>query len=57
MNLVWTDLVEKTLEQHQLLPHLTAADYRALTPLFYEHVNPYGLFTLDLDRPSLLEAA
>jgi TnpA family transposase len=55
--LINTLLVEKTLEQHQLLPHLTAADYRALTPLFYEHVNPYGLFTLDLDRPSLLEAA
>ena len=55
--LINTVLVEKTLEQYQLLPHLTAADYRALTPLFYEHVNPYGLFTLDLDRPSLLEAA
>jgi TnpA family transposase len=55
--LINTLLVEKTLEQHQLLPHLTDADYRALTPLFYEHVNPYGLFTLDLDRPSLLEAA
>jgi TnpA family transposase len=49
--LINTLLVEKTLEQHQLLPHLTAADYRALTPLFYDHVNPYGLFTLDLDRP------
>jgi TnpA family transposase len=55
--LINTLLVEKTLEQHQLLPHLTDADHRALTPLFYEHVNPYGLFTLDRDRPSLLEAA
>jgi hypothetical protein len=52
-----TLLVAKTLEQHQLLPHLTDAAYRALTPLFYEHVNPSGLFTRDLDRPSLLEAA
>jgi TnpA family transposase len=55
--LINTLLVEQTLEQHQLLPHLTDADYRALTPLFYEHVNPYGLFTLDLERPSFLEAA
>jgi TnpA family transposase len=55
--LINTLLVEKTLEQHQLLPQLTDADRRALTPLFYEHVNPYGLFTLDLDRPPLVEAA
>jgi hypothetical protein len=55
--LINTLLVEKTLEQHQFLPQLTDADRRALTPLFYEHVNPYGLFTLDLDRPPLLEAA
>jgi hypothetical protein len=25
--------------------------------VFYEHVNPYGLFALDLNRPSLLEVA
>jgi TnpA family transposase len=55
--LINTLLVEKTLEQDQLLPQLTDADRRALTPLFYEHVNPYGLFTLDLNRPPLLEAA
>jgi hypothetical protein len=49
--------VERTIVQHQLLTQLSEADRRALTPLFYEHVNPYGLFALDLDRPSLLEAA
>jgi hypothetical protein len=36
---------------------LTEADRRALTPLFYEHVNPYGLFAFHLDQPSFLEAA
>jgi TnpA family transposase len=55
--LINTLLVEKTLEQHQLLPQLTDDDRRALTPLFYEHVNPYGVFALNLDQPSLLEAA
>jgi hypothetical protein len=25
--------------------------------LFYEHVNPYGRFALNLDQPSFLEAA
>ena len=55
--LVNTLLVERTIAQHQLLEQLSADDRRALSPLFYEHVNPYGLFALDLDRPSWLEAA
>lgn len=55
--LINTLLVERTIAQHQLLARFSEADRRALTPLFYEHVNPYGLFALDLDQPSLLEAA
>ncbi len=55
--LINTLLVERTVEQYQLLDQLSVDDRRALTPLFYEHVNPYGLFELDLDRPSWLEAA
>jgi TnpA family transposase len=50
-------LVERSITQHQLLAQFTEADRRALTPLFYEHVNPYGLFALHLDQPSFLEAA
>jgi TnpA family transposase len=55
--LINTPLVERTLAQHQLLEQLSEDDRRALSPLFYEHVNPYGLFALDLNRPSWLEAA
>ena len=55
--LINTLLVERSLTQHPLLEQLTEADRRALTPLFYEHVNPYGLFALHLDQPSFLEAA
>ena len=55
--LINTILVEQTIAQHYLLEQLHADDRRALTPLFYEHVNPYGLFTLNLDQPSFLEAA
>jgi len=55
--LINTVLVEHTIAQHQLRDQLSAEDRRALTPLFYAHVNPYGLFALDLDQPSLLEAA
>ena len=55
--LINTVFVEQTIAQHHLSDQLSGEDRRALSPLFYEHVNPYGLFALDLDRPSLLEAA
>jgi hypothetical protein len=29
---------------------LRPEDLRALTPLVWSHVNPYGTFSLDLDR-------
>jgi hypothetical protein len=32
-------------------------DYRALTPLFTSNINPYGVFTVDFDKPSFLMAA
>jgi hypothetical protein len=32
-----------------LVGKLTAGDLGALTPLFWEHVNPYGRFELDMD--------
>ena len=50
-------LVEQTVTQHQLLEQLSRDDRRGLTALFYEHVNPYGLFELDVTRPSFLEVA
>lgn len=55
--LINTIMVEQAIAQHHLLKQWQADDQRALTPLFYEHVNPYGLFALDLDQPSFLEAA
>lgn len=29
---------------------MTTEDYRALTPLIYNHINPYGEFHMDLDK-------
>jgi TnpA family transposase len=55
--LINTLLVERTLAQHRLLEQLSEDDRRAESPLFYEHVNSYGRFALDLNRPSWLEAA
>ena len=35
--------------QHGRFPRdMTATDLRALTPLIWEHVNPYGRFDLDM---------
>src|SRR5262249_22502111 len=56
-SLTITSLVERTIPKHPLLDQWSGEDRRALTPLFYEHVNPYGLFALDLAQPSFLEAA
>jgi len=57
MMLINTILVQRILEDDALFSRLTPADLRGLTPLFYGHINPYGLFYLDLEQPSFLEAA
>lgn len=44
-----TLLLQRVLDDDQAL-QLTDADRRGLTPLFWTHVNPYGRFTLDMDR-------
>jgi len=36
---------------------LTDADRRALSPLFWSHVNPYGRFELDMNRRLDLDLA
>ncbi|GER84468.1 hypothetical protein KTAU_31040 [Thermogemmatispora aurantia] len=42
-----------------LCQYLTKEDYRVLTPLFYGHVNPYGILRLDMTErlPIRQEAA
>jgi hypothetical protein len=55
--LVNTILVQRTIEQLSLADPLTLEDRRALSPLFYGHINPYGLFELNLHKPSFLEVS
>ncbi|KTC69026.1 Tn3 transposase DDE domain protein [Legionella birminghamensis] len=43
-----TLMIQQIIEEHGLKNKLTKEDKRVLTPLIYEHVNPYGLFPLDL---------
>lgn len=45
-----TLMVQEVLAAPAWEGQLTAEDRRALTPLFYAHVNPYGTFELDLSQ-------
>jgi len=55
--LINTLLLERTIEERNMLEKLSPEDMRALTPLFHEHTNPYGVFELDLNKASFLEVA
>jgi TnpA family transposase len=50
-----TLMVQRVLGERSWEGRLTAEDLRALTPLFYSHITPYGTFHLDLDSRMDLE--
>jgi hypothetical protein len=35
---------------------MQVVDYRALSPLIYAHINPYGRFNQDMDKRLPIEA-
>ena len=41
-------MLQKVLSEPDWHDRMEAEDWRGLTPLFYEHVNPYGLISLDM---------
>lgn len=45
-----TLLIEELLQDEYWLSRLSEEDYRALTALFYLHINPYGSFEVDLTK-------
>jgi len=45
-----TLLLQRVLDERPWSTRMTAADYRAITPLIYLHVNPYGVFDLDMSQ-------
>ncbi len=54
-------MLQQVLLEPSWEKRLTKNDKRALTPLIYRHVNPYGTFRLDLNQrlkiePHALEA-
>lgn len=44
-----TLMLQQVLIEKNFINKLTDEDKRALTPLIYEHINPYGLFPLNLN--------
>jgi Tn3 transposase DDE domain len=45
-----TLMIQQVLAEPLWQGHLTATDRRALTPLKWQHVNPYGTFTLNMSE-------
>jgi TnpA family transposase len=52
-----TLMIQQVLAEPAWQNRLTAVDLRALTPLLWAHVNPYGTFTLDMSARLPLEQA
>jgi TnpA family transposase len=50
-----TLLIQRVLAEPQQLRQMKKEDLRALTPLIYGHVTPYGLFRLDLSERMPIE--
>lgn len=44
-----TLMLQDILAEPEWMGRMTAEDFRALSPLVYTHVNPYGIFELDMD--------
>ena len=49
-----TLMIQKILSQSHWQGKMTPRDYAALTPLIWEHVNPYGRFELDMSNRLML---
>jgi TnpA family transposase len=50
-----TLMLQRVLDEAKWRKRMTDVDLRALTPLVYAHVNPYGVFELDMDERLDLE--
>lgn len=51
-----TLLLQRVLAEKEWAALMKPEDWRGLSPLLYGHVNPYGLFTLDLSERLEIEA-
>lgn len=51
-----TLMIQQVLSEPQWMERMGAEERRALTPLIYAHVNPYGRFSLDLKKRLIIES-
>ena len=51
-----TLMIQNVLADKHWRHRMTAVDLRALCPLIYAHINPYGRFDLDMDERLLLDS-
>ena len=52
-----TLMIQQVLAEPEWRDRLTPVDRRALSPLKWQHVNPYGTFTLNMQERIPLEKA
>jgi len=57
MILTNTIMIDKVIDENNLLEFMTAEDRNSLNPLSTGNYNPYGSYNLVLDKPSFLEVA
>jgi len=43
-------MIQQVLEEKSWMDRIQEEDFRALTPLFYSHITPYGSFELDMNK-------
>jgi TnpA family transposase len=51
-----TLMIQRVLAESTWRQRMQVVDYRALSPLIYAHINPYGRFDLDMDKRIPIEA-
>lgn len=51
-----TLMIQRVLSEKQWRGRMNPANLRALSPLIYAHVNPYGRFDLDMSKRLSIEA-
>ena len=49
-------MLQEVLDDRDWYERMAPEDWRGLTTLFYRHINPYGLFELDMQRRLALKA-
>jgi Tn3 transposase DDE domain len=50
-----TPMLQQVWDAPDWREKMTPEDYRGLTPLIYPHVNPYGMFELDMTKRLTLD--